>query len=137
MVGLRAALVYDERCLAHDNGSMLLDEAARSWLSVPHAESPDRIERTVQVLERSGVSEQVVPLAARLAREEELHLIHCDEHLAAVREACSSGELRWIGPEARAGPHTWEPALLAVGGTIEAADWMFAETDRRAYVLMR
>jgi acetoin utilization deacetylase AcuC-like enzyme len=137
MVGLRAALVYDERCLAHDNGSMLLDGAARSWLSVPHVESPERIERTVQVLERSGVREQVVPLAARLASEEELRLIHSDEHIATVREACSSGELRWIGPEARAGPRTWEPALLAVGGTIEAADWIFGGTDRRAYVLMR
>jgi acetoin utilization deacetylase AcuC-like enzyme len=137
MVGLRTALVYDERCLAHDNGSMLLDGAAQSWLSVPHVESPDRIERTVQVLERSGVRERVAPVAARLASEEELRLVHSDEHIATIREACSSGELRWIGPEARAGPQSWEPALLAVGGTIAAADWMFAESDRRAYVLMR
>jgi acetoin utilization deacetylase AcuC-like enzyme len=137
MVGLRTALVYDERCLAHDNGSMLLDEAAQSWLSVPHVESPDRIERAVRVLERSGVSERVAPLAARVASEDELRLIHTDEHITTVREACSSGELRWIGPEARAGPRTWEPAVLAVGGTIEAADWIFAGTDRRAYVLMR
>src|SRR5262249_55604985 len=85
MVGLRTALVYDERCLAHDNGSMLLDGAAQSWLSVPHVESPARIERTVQVLERSGVRERVAPVAARLASEEELRLVHSDEHIATVR----------------------------------------------------
>lgn len=29
-------LVYDDRCLGHDNGSMLVDERAQQWLDVPH-----------------------------------------------------------------------------------------------------
>ena len=50
------AMVYEERCLAHENGSMLLDPLAASWLEVAHAERPERVARAFQVLERSGVA---------------------------------------------------------------------------------
>ena len=46
---------YDERCLAHDNGSMILDLGPRRWLDVPHVERPERLARTASVLEQAGV----------------------------------------------------------------------------------
>ena len=34
------ALLYDARCLAHDNGSMILAETDGGWIAVPPAEGP-------------------------------------------------------------------------------------------------
>lgn len=46
---------WDERCLTHDNGSMILDPEVQGWIEVPHVERPERMVLIRQVLERSGV----------------------------------------------------------------------------------
>jgi acetoin utilization deacetylase AcuC-like enzyme len=130
-------LCFDERCLAHENGSMILDERARGWLEVPHVERPERLTRTRQVLERSGVLERLEPVAAREATEEEIRLVHPGSMVEAIRSACEGPELAWIGPEARAGPGSWEPALLAVGGMLEALDAVLDRRLQNAYVCLR
>jgi acetoin utilization deacetylase AcuC-like enzyme len=134
---MRAGLVYDQRCLAHDNGSMLLDERARGWLAVGHAESPDRISRALQVLERSGVAERLERLEARPADDESLRLVHTGRYVEAMRELCARGEHLTVGPQARVGPGSWEPALLSAGGALAAVDWVLGDGAQRAYVLTR
>jgi acetoin utilization deacetylase AcuC-like enzyme len=131
------ALVYEERCLAHDNGSMVIDPVAAEWLEVAHAESAGRVARTMQVLERSGTAARLERLAARRASAEELELVHTAEHVERVRLACERGEYLWVGPDARVGPESWEPALLSAGGGLSAVEWALEGEDRRAYVLTR
>jgi acetoin utilization deacetylase AcuC-like enzyme len=130
-------LVYDERCLAHHNGSMLLANDAQAWLDVPHVESATRLERTIQVLDRSGVAGRLQRVPARAATEEDLLLAHTPAHVAAIRDACERGVPAWVGPEARVGTASWEPALLAAGGSIEAVDRVLDGRCRNAYVLVR
>jgi acetoin utilization deacetylase AcuC-like enzyme len=132
-----AALVYDERCLLHDNGSMLLEPRAQEWLSVAHAESPERLSRTMQVLERSGATARLHRLPARAAEEGDLLLVHTPTHVSAIREACDSGVHKRVGPEARVGQGSWLAALLSAGGALAAVDWILEEDGRRAYVLTR
>ncbi|HEX5609764.1 MAG TPA: class II histone deacetylase [Solirubrobacterales bacterium] len=134
---MTTALVYEERCLAHDNGSMLLDPRAQAWLEVGHAEGPERIARTRQLLERSGVAEVLHRLPARPASTEELALVHSAPYIESIREACARGEHLVVGPAARVGPDSWEPALLSAGGGLAAVEWVLAEPARRAYVLTR
>jgi acetoin utilization deacetylase AcuC-like enzyme len=134
---MATALVYEERCLAHDNGSMVLDPVAAGWLEVPHVESAERVARTMQVLERSGTAARLERLTARPASAEELQLVHTAEHVERVRRACERGGYLWVGPDARVGPDSWEPALLSAGGGIGAVEWALEEADRRAYVLTR
>ncbi len=134
---MATALLYDERCLDHDNGSMILDERAKSWLEVPHAEGPERISRTLEVLERSGVITALERVAPRLAAVDELELVHTPAHIERIRAACASGRLGWVGPEARVGSRSWEPALLAAGAAIESASWVLSGPGRRAFALAR
>jgi acetoin utilization deacetylase AcuC-like enzyme len=134
---MRTALVYDERCLAHDNGSMLLDERARDWLTVAHAEGPERLARARQVLERSGVAGRLHRLPARRAVVDELLLVHTAAHVKGLKVACARGEQLWVGPEARVGAESWDAALLSAGGALAAVDWVLAESTRTAYVLTR
>jgi acetoin utilization deacetylase AcuC-like enzyme len=128
---------YDERCLRHDNGSMLVDERVAGWLDVPHAENAERLSRTWAVMEHSGVLERVERVEARPATGEELLLVHTREHLDTVRAASGGEEIVMIGPEARAGPGSWEAAALAVGGLLECVDRVVAGELANAYCLCR
>lgn len=129
--------MYDERCLLHDNGSMLVDDRVQGWLDVPHSERPERLTRTYQVLERSGVLSSLVRVPAREATIEELELVHPAVLIETVRAASERGGLEWVGPEARTSAATWTAARLAVGGLLEAVDRVVAGELENAFVCCR
>jgi acetoin utilization deacetylase AcuC-like enzyme len=128
---------YDERCLRHDNGSMIVNDRVAGWLDVPHAESAARLSRTWQVFERAGVLAHVARVPARAASEAELLLVHTQEHLDAVRAGSSGEGIRTIGPEARAGAGSWEAAAVAVGGLVECVERVLGGELTNAYVICR
>jgi acetoin utilization deacetylase AcuC-like enzyme len=128
---------YDERCLLHDNGSMLVDERVQAWLDVPHAERPERLSLTYALLERSGVLQQLARVPAREATTDELELVHTRRHVEAIRAACERGGVQAVGAEARASPGSWQAALLAVGGLLESVDRVAAGELANAYVCCR
>jgi acetoin utilization deacetylase AcuC-like enzyme len=132
----RTGFVYDERCLAHDNGSMILDPKAQ-WIPVIHVERPERMLLTQRVLAGAGVLEHLHPIPARAATDQELALVHSAEHVAQIREACGRGTQVWVGPEARVSPDSWEPALIAVGGALNAVDAVMSGEVENAYVVLR
>jgi acetoin utilization deacetylase AcuC-like enzyme len=115
-------LAWDERCLAHDNGSMLVRRPASEWLDVPHFERPERQARTIAVLERAGVLDALERLDSRAATRAELELIHEPAMIDAIERACAQRRFATVGPEARVGPDSWEPALLAVGNVLAVTD---------------
>ncbi|MGK2954388.1 MAG: hypothetical protein ACSLFI_01790, partial [Solirubrobacterales bacterium] len=127
-------LTYDPRCLGHDNGSMVLDERAAGWIEVAHAENPARIRRANKVLEESGVAQRLEVIEARRATGSELAMVHGHAHIEAIREACRE-PISWVGPEARAGAGSWEPALISAGASLAAVDFVMARPGGRAYVL--
>ncbi|MCC6754740.1 MAG: class II histone deacetylase [Solirubrobacterales bacterium] len=127
---------WDARCLSHDNGSMILDKKAQGWIDVAHVERPERLVLIRQVLERSGVLEKLVAIPAREATEEEIGLVHPAAMIEAIREG-SKADLTWVGPEARCGRGSWEPALLAVGGLIECVNAVIDGKVKNAYASLR
>jgi acetoin utilization deacetylase AcuC-like enzyme len=117
---------------------MVLNEKVRPWIDVSHPERPERVSLTYELLGRSGALGKLEQVPARRATEEELELVHTPEHVAALREACSTSELRQVGPEARArGPRSWDAALLAAGGLLAALDLVVAGAVDNAYALLR
>jgi len=116
---------------------MLVDKRTRGWLDVPHAERPERLTRTVELLERAGVLARLERVPAREASEEELLLVHSLEHVEAVRAAHRRGGLQWVGPEARVSEGSWQAALLAVGGLLETVERVAAGELADGYVLLR
>jgi acetoin utilization deacetylase AcuC-like enzyme len=128
---------YDERCLLHDNGSMLADAAVQEWLDVPHAERPERLTRTYALLERSGVLDRLERVPAREVTEDELRLVHTPEHVESMRAASARGGLQIVGPGARASEHSWQAALLAVGGLLETVERVLDGRLANGFVLCR
>ncbi len=101
---LKTVLAWDERCLAHENGSMLVRRPAAEWLDVPHFERPERLSRTLRVLERAGVLDRLDRLDSRRATREELELVHEPAMIERIEDACSQHRFATVGPEARVGP---------------------------------
>jgi acetoin utilization deacetylase AcuC-like enzyme len=116
---------------------MLVDERVRGWLEIPHPERPERLARTVELLERAGVLGQLERVPAREATEQELLLVHAPEHVEAVCEAHRRGGVQWVGPEARVSAGSWQAALLAVGGLLETVARVAAGSLANGYVLLR
>jgi acetoin utilization deacetylase AcuC-like enzyme len=134
---MTTGLAYDPDCLEHDNGSMILDRVARPWLDVPHAEGRERIARTREVLERSGRLSLLTAIACAPAALDALRLVHDAATIERVREACEGDEIVWVGPDARAGPTSWRPALKSAGGAIACVDAVLSGRVTNAYALIR
>src|SRR5438270_1873285 len=137
MTAARTGLAYDAECLEHDNGSMIVDRIARPWLDVPHPEGRDRIARTHEVLEKSGRLAMLATIECPPAGEDALRLVHDAATIDRVRQACDGDAITWIGPDARAGPTSWRPAMKAAGGAIQAVDDVIAGRVANAYALIR
>jgi acetoin utilization deacetylase AcuC-like enzyme len=116
---------------------MLVDERAAGWLDVAHVEQPARLSRTVQVLERAGVLDRLTRVESREASREELELVHTPRLIEAIEVACAKGEFAWVGPEARIGPFSWEPALLAAGNTMQVVDSVLSGEAENGFALVR
>ena len=134
---MATGLCYDERCLIHDNGSMIVNDRVAGWLDVPHAEGAERLRRAWQVIERAGALDSVERVAAREATDDELLLVHTAEHLDTIRTASRGDGVVTIGPEARAGPGSWEAASVAAGGLLDCVDRVMAGDLTNAYTLCR
>ena len=131
------AYAYDERCLSHDNGSMLLDERAAAWLDVPHFERPERLERTLAVLGQAGALDRLVRLDSRRATRAELERVHTPAMIDRLEAACAAGEPAWVGPQARVGADSWEPALLAAGNALAVTGVVCSGAVANGFALVR
>jgi acetoin utilization deacetylase AcuC-like enzyme len=135
---MSTALGFDPRCLAHENGSMLTDQRAASWLDVPHVERPERLGRTWAVFEQAGLVEALTLLEPRPATREELELVHTPRLIEAIEaQSATSGPPRSVGLGAAAGPGSWEAALYAAGIVLAATEAVADGTATNAFALVR
>ena len=101
-----------------------------------HAENPETKRRLRNLLEVSGLLKSLVPIEPRPATEAELLRFHTAEHVAHIR---AQSELIHAegGLTAPLGRGSYEIALLAAGGVIQAVDAVLEGTVDNAYALVR
>jgi len=103
----RVGYVYDPLYLEHE---------------VPgHPESPGRLQAIVSHLEESGLLGRMVEVPPRQASEEEIRLVHTQEHVERVRSA-AQGAHSWLDVDTYVVPRSFEAAMLAAGGVLAATD---------------
>jgi acetoin utilization deacetylase AcuC-like enzyme len=133
----RTGLVWHERYMWHDTGSGTSELPSGGWLEPHvHAESPDTKRRLKNLLDASGLTEQLVALAPRPATVDELCRVHGPEYVGRIREL-SAGRGGDAGSEAPFGSGSFEIASLAAGGTIAAVDAVLDGRVDNAYALVR
>ena len=99
-----------------------------------HPESPARLAHTLSLLDRAPV-EGLERRTPRPASEEELARVHSPALLRALAE--TQGRRARIDADTATSPRSWEAALLAAGGAVEATREVLSGAARNAFALVR
>lgn len=116
----RAVVVWDEALLGYDLGS---------W----HPLNPVRLDLTIRLARSLGVLDGVQPLAPVPATDEELHTVHSDDYVAAVKHASRGYVGHGLGtPDNPVFRRMHEASALVAGGSLRAADEILTGRAARA-----
>jgi len=87
-----------------------------------HPECPERIQAINDQLIRSGVDQFLTHLDAPLASEDQLELVHSQDHIAFVKDQAPASGYRMLDGDTIMNPHTWQASLRAAGAAIAGVD---------------
>lgn len=117
----RVGYGYHEACLGHDQGH-------------GHPETANRIRHVDAALAAAGLP--LTRLAVPRATRADLLRNHTEDHVDTIERTCAEGAA-YPDPDTQMGPGSWEAALHAAGGAIEAARAVWAGEVDRAFCAMR
>jgi acetoin utilization deacetylase AcuC-like enzyme len=120
---MKTGIVKDWRYVEHNMGDA-------------HPESPERIRAIYEMLEEEKRLASLALISPRPATEKEIALIHTQEYIEQIKE--SAGRERvYLDPDTSTSPRSYEVALLASGGLLEAADGIMTGKVGGAFALVR
>lgn len=134
---MTTGFVWDESYMWHDTGSAAAFLPAGGTIQPDtHAENPQTKRRLRNLLEVSGLLDDLASIEPREATREELLRYHTQEYVDTIerKSEASGGNAGELTPF---GPGSYEIARLAVGGVIEATDAVLDGEVDNAYVLSR
>ena len=120
----RTGLLYDERFLLHKTGP-------------GHPEAPDRLIVLRRALEEAGLLPQLIPVPATPSKIKWIEKVHSPKYIYKFEEACilDLGELD--SADNQICPQTYDTALLAVGGILNAVDMLMEGKIDNAFCAVR
>jgi acetoin utilization deacetylase AcuC-like enzyme len=101
-----------------------------------HPESRERLVAIYQHLETAGLLPALMPVAARPVALDLLHAVHSEPYRAAVERLAERGGGH-LDPDTYVCRRSYEAALLAAGGVVEATAGVLAGALRNAFALVR
>lgn len=144
MQNRRTGLIFDERYLGHDTGvetTVFMRNGSFQLGPEPHPSSATITQRIKQFLDGSGLTAKMEYIAARAATEEELTVYHTQEFIAGVQKHVEGGPNRgdWgeIEIDTPLSQGSFEAAIFAAGGAINAVQAVMSGRVRNAYALLR
>ena len=135
----RTGLVFHDRYLQHNTGLAQAGSPLRPHPYAepePHVSSPRTVGRSKQLIDLSGLGEQLQLVPARYATEDELHYVHTADYIAHVRAIAADGGGD-AGVGAPLGADGYDIARLAGGGALAAVDAVMTGAVESAYALVR
>src|SRR5216684_3326848 len=144
MPTFRTGFVFDKHYLGHDTGvqaTVTMRDGSFEVAPEPHPSSLYLIQRIKQFLDGSGLTAQMLPIAARAATEDEIAVYHTREYIAGIRAHAAGGPSKgaWGGvdDETVLSRGSFEAALYAAGGSMNAVDAVMKGEVRNDYALLR
>ena len=102
-----------------------------------HPERPERFDVVVDALRRAGMLDGLTPLASRAATEEELLLCHTPAYLRAARRDVEAGRAYLSTGDTDIDGRSWDAAVHAAGGALNAVDAVMSGRARNAFCVLR
>jgi acetoin utilization deacetylase AcuC-like enzyme len=121
---MSTALFADARCREHLAGR-------------DHPERPERFDAVMRSFEKAGLLDRVTRLAGRSAAPDELLLCHTREYLRTAQHDVEAGYPYLTTGDTDITPASWDCALLATGGVLNAVDAVMAGKARNAFCAVR
>ena len=120
----RTGLLYDDRFLLHKTGP-------------GHPESAERLVVIMRALEDGDLLPKLIPVPATAARIKWIEQVHSPKYIHRFEEACmlDLGELD--SADNQISPQTYDTALLAVGGILNAIDMLMEGKIDNAFCAVR
>jgi len=87
-----------------------------------HPERPERYDAVTQALEQAGLTRALGKIVPRAATEDEIALCHSPAYIRKVQREIAAGARQLSTGDTDVGPRSWEVALQAVGGVLNAID---------------
>jgi len=122
--GTRTALLIDPVFKQHDTGP-------------GHPERPERYEALMRAFERAGLIESLLHVATRPATEDEIALCHTRPYIQTVKDDIAAGARELSTGDTTISPKSWDVALDAAGGVMNAIDQLFEGTAANAFCAVR
>ncbi|WP_417318748.1 class II histone deacetylase [Emcibacter sp.] len=134
----KTGFVWHEIYMWHDTGTHAgVLPAGNPIQPGTHAENPETKRRFKNLLEVSGLYEQLTQIAPRPATDEEILRVHTPEYIERLKAESAfprGGDGGMLTPF---GPGSYEIAVLSAGGVIAAVDAVLDGKVDNAYALVR
>jgi acetoin utilization deacetylase AcuC-like enzyme len=101
-----------------------------------HPERVERMEAFLRLAARCGDFGVTVLPATRRARRDEMARVHVDAHIDRI-EGTAGREFTMLDPDTFTSPDSYDTALLAAGGVLDAVDRVMAGEYANAFVAAR
>jgi acetoin utilization deacetylase AcuC-like enzyme len=133
----RTGFVWHERYAWHDIGTTTAHFPSGGWLQPDvSGEHPEGKRRLRNLLDVSGLLDELVELRPRPATEAEVCRLHTSSYVRRIREQAARGGGD-AGEMTPFGRDSYDVALLAAGGAMVATEAVVAGQVRNAYALVR
>jgi acetoin utilization deacetylase AcuC-like enzyme len=122
----KTAVLYTPKYLNHNTGPH-------------HPESPKRLKAIMKELNRSGLFEtgKCSLIEPKRASIEDLKLVHEPDYIQLIEKYCASGGGLLDLGDTPVSPKSFETALFAVGGALDAVNLVMAGRFKNAFALVR
>jgi acetoin utilization deacetylase AcuC-like enzyme len=118
----RTALIWSDQYQLHDTGD--------------HPECPERIDALQRALSSAGMFDDRPIHHPQAAPEEAITAVHSAALVERVRRTAANGGA-WMDPDTYVSPDSYDVALLAAGGAMEAVDRVMDGDASRVFALVR
>jgi len=102
-----------------------------------HPEQPARYDAVMRAIEATQLLPQLYRVEIRVANEDEIALVHGREYIAKVMREIAAGAHELSTGDTNVGPHSYDVAVRAVGGLLNAVDAVVAGHAANAFCAVR
>jgi acetoin utilization deacetylase AcuC-like enzyme len=113
------------------------NECLRHEMQPRHPERPDRLRAVLELLQATGLAQELQQRQATPISAEQLQRIHPVRHLAALQEICPETGLAAVDADTYMGPHTLSAAAHAAGAVVDAVTRVLQGEATRAFCAVR
>lgn len=120
----KTGFLHDERYRRHDTGSF-------------HPEVSERMEAVDRGIRDAGLLPDLLQIRGCRPDQTFIEAVHEESYIRRFREACLAGRSIFDSPDNPISPETFDTALLAVGGVLEAARLVLSGRIDNAFCAVR